>query len=106
MAPRYTYSLEFLLDGKWFCPAGMQDGQRSFLVGYMMGRADSPPPRLGMRVVRSDGKVVDEYKPSLSVGVGMVAGWPTPEQYEAAAEDALKTAARIREAKHQGLRPE
>ncbi len=50
-----------------------------------------------MRLVRSDGKIVHEIKADADVNVGMIASWPTPEQYEAAAESALKQAARIRE---------
>lgn len=50
-----------------------------------------------MRTIRNDGKIVQEMKAEADVSVGMIASWPTPEQYEAAAESALKQAARIRE---------
>lgn len=96
----HRYHLEMqAFDGEWFTPAGLEEEQRGFLLGYMFGRADGPPPRLAMRVVRSDGKVVDERPADTEVSIGMVAGWPTPEQYEAAAERALATAAKIREAR-------
>jgi len=95
---RFSYRFEVDLDGEWYCPAGMQDTQISFLRGYAMGRSDTPAPRLGMRIVRSDGKVMEEWKSTTEVNIGMIAGWPTPGQYEAAAERALETAKRIRAA--------
>ena len=53
-------------------------------------------PRVHLRLVRSDGKIMDEVEPHDDVGIGMVAGWPTAEQYEAAAERAMTRAAKIR----------
>lgn len=95
--PRYTYRLEIDIDGEWFCPAGMEDTHLAFLRGYAMGRFDTPAPRRGIRIVRSDGKIMEEYQAATEVNIGMIAGWPTPEQYEAAAERALETAQKIRE---------
>jgi len=48
-------------------------------------------------MVRSDGKIVDEVQAFDDVGIGQVAGWPTAEQYELAAERALEKAKKIRE---------
>jgi hypothetical protein len=58
--------------------------------------------------MRSDGKVVQELSSNPDVGIGQVAGWPTPAQYEAAAQKALAQAARIREqtAKQEAMRAE
>jgi len=95
---KYTYSFEVLLDDKWFRPFGMADTQLGFLRGYAMGRNDTAAPRLAMRVIRSDGRVMDEYAAATEVNIGLIAGWPTPEQYEEAAKRALATAGRIREA--------
>lgn len=94
---KYTYRIEFFIREKWFAPAGLQGEQRGFLRGYMFGRSDAPPPRPAMRVVRSDDVVVDEREATDEVDIGMIAGWPTPEQYEAAAQRALDAAALIRE---------
>lgn len=96
---KYTYAFEVkleMLDGKWFRPCGLAEETRGFALGYLMGRHDTPAPRPAMRVVRSDGKVVDEYVASEDVDIGLIAGWPSPEQYEGAAERAMQTAARIR----------
>lgn len=54
-------------------------------------------PRLAHRLVRSDGKVILETKANPNVSIGMVAGFPTAEQYEYAAERALEKAQSIRE---------
>jgi hypothetical protein len=94
---KYTYRFELDLDGEWYCPSGMEDTQLGFLRGYMLGRSDTPAPRRGMRIVRSDGKVMDEYAATTGLDIGLVAGWPTPEQYEEAAKVALERAERIRE---------
>jgi len=58
-------------------------------------------PRLHLRLVRSDGKIMDEIEAHDDVGIGQVAGWPTAEQYESAAERALERARKIRERKSQ-----
>jgi hypothetical protein len=69
---------------------------RDFCSGYLT-HAQHSSPRNAMRIVRSDGKIVFDSPESEDVSVGMIASWPTPEQYECAAERALKEAARIRE---------
>jgi hypothetical protein len=48
-------------------------------------------------MVRSDGKIVRELTEYEDVGIGMIAGFPTAEQYERAAERALERARKIRE---------
>ena len=69
---------------------------KSYCQGYLDCKAYESP-RLAYRIVRSDGKVISELSAREDVSVGMVAGWPTPEQYEFAAEKALKRAKEIRE---------
>lgn len=53
-------------------------------------------PRNAKRMVRSDGKLMHEIKANDEVSIGMIASYPTPEQYERAANVALAKAARIR----------
>ena len=87
--PKYTYSIE--------CP--FQDGWHAFkrnqTLSYYQGYMDAMRgqyPRQHLRLVRSDGKVIEEIEAYDSVSIGMVAGWPMPEHYERAAEDALERA--------------
>ena len=91
---KYTYSVESQYQGKWF--SVLKDTSVNFCRGYLLGKRDASPPRLAFRLVRSDGKVMDVTPDDLDVSVGMIAGWPTPEQYEAAAARAIETAQRIR----------
>lgn len=94
---RYTYSVEVQRGDQWF--AVVQDEQRGFAYGYYLGCLDGkPPPRLAHRVIRSDGRVVDEFGPSCSVSIGMAAGSPTPEQYISAARRAELIAMKLRRA--------
>jgi hypothetical protein len=53
-------------------------------------------PRLAHRIVKPEGKVVREIEEGTEVRIGQVAGWPTAEQYEAAAKRALERAEAIR----------
>ena len=95
MSAKYTYKVEVQIDGKWVY---MLDGSKDFCMGYLT-RAVEHSPRLAIRVMRSDGKVIDSIEKSDEVQIGMVASWPTPEQYEAAARRALATAEEIRKFK-------
>ena len=54
---------------------------------------DGWPPH---RVVRDDGEVVESWSVKTEVSVGMVAGFPSAEQYEDAARVAFDSAAEIR----------
>ena len=47
--------------------------------------------------MRSDGRVMEEVPAREDVAIGMVAGWPTAEQFERAANKALERARVIRE---------
>jgi len=89
-----TYNLECSFNGGW--KAFIKGCSRQFGKGYiaaMRGEA----PRLHIRLIDSTGKVVDELTGNDEVHIGQIAGWPTAEQYEAAAARALARAARIRE---------
>lgn len=92
--PKYTYSIESFYLEKW-CSV-TQYASREYCEGYLdCYRYEAP--RNAMRIVRNDGKVVREIAANEDVAIGMIAGWPTPEQYERAAAKALEKAARIRE---------
>jgi hypothetical protein len=55
-------------------------------------------PRCAYRIVKNkDDSVVDEILEQNNVFIGMVAGWPTAEQYESAAKRAMEHARLIRE---------
>lgn len=98
MATKYTYSAQCLTEeGKWYPMGGMWADTKIACTAYIMGMRDSWPPHRAMRVIRSDGRVMEEWPQQTEVSVGMVAGWPTAEQYEAAAQRALEKAKKIRE---------
>jgi len=96
MASKYRYAVEIRQEanGEWY-PIVRGETQ-DFCMGYVLALRDAPPPRAARRVVRSDGKVIDQAEHDHRVALGMVAGFPTPEQYESAARDAIEKAAHIR----------
>lgn len=96
MAVKHTYRVEVKDGYGWVSLYGYIDVSHDFAMGYLFGRQDTPSPRLAMRVVRSDDKVIDMREANDDVGIGMIVGFPTPEQYEDAAARALEKADRIR----------
>ena len=94
--PKYTYGVEIRVNGAWAPVLWLRGESRSFCTGYVMGRHDQPGVCLPSRVVRSDGKMIYESLGAEDESIGLIAGWPTPEQYEAAAERALASAERVR----------
>lgn len=92
MSTKHSYIVESNYLGRWH---KLFEDTRDFCMGYLHARRHEAP-RIEYRLVRSDGKVLQELKPEADVSIGMVAGWPTPEQYEHAAKRALNQAARIR----------
>lgn len=78
----------------------MLAGSRDLCLGYMRARGETSP-RLPMRVVRTDGRLVDEVPGNMEVSVGQVAGYPTAEQYEAAGLRAFENAAAMRRRERQ-----
>jgi len=85
-------------------------GSKGFCEGYM-DRSKKERPHPEMRIIkaasrawfdRSDVaesdvvKVIDHLSEEPDVGIGLVAGWAKPEQYERAAQVALDKAAQIR----------
>jgi hypothetical protein len=89
------YRIESFYCGKWCKIADYVS--RQFAQGVLWA-SKHDAPRLAYQVVRiEDGKVVDELPANDEVSVGMIAGFPTAEQYERAAEKALARAKAIRE---------
>ena len=91
---KYEYHLECWHLEKWLrfkSHLGLQYAQ-----GWLDARKEMSP-RLHTRLVRSDGKIMEEIPERKEVSIGQVAGWPTAEQYERAAAEALERARVIRE---------
>lgn len=88
---KHTYRLEVRTGNSWY---RLFENSRDFCMGYLT-RAMESSPRLAMRVMRGDGVLVDQIAMSDSVSIGMVAGWPTAEQYRQAAHRALAAAEEI-----------
>jgi hypothetical protein len=91
---KYTYRLEVEFMGGW-TPI-VKEETRDYCLGYLGCHKQCPGPRLAARVVRSDGKVLEASSAEERAPLGMVAGFPTAEQYEAAAQGALERAAAVR----------
>jgi hypothetical protein len=74
-------------------------GNRSYCVGFFDARQDQAP-RLAMQVVRrspqGERKVIAFAPAKDGLHIGQIAGFPSAEQYEAAAAKALATAQHIR----------
>lgn len=92
---KYTYKLECLVGEKW---CKFKEGDLRYLEGYIDSHKDSSP-RCALQIIRSDGRIIESVAAREDVSVGMIAGWPTPEQYEAAAQRALDKAKALREMK-------
>ncbi len=92
---KYTYSVEVQHPGGDWYPI-MREAQRGHCEGYAWSHRDQSPPRLPIRVCRSDGQVIEEYAGDDEVALGMLVGMPTAEMYEAAAARALEKASQIR----------
>lgn len=95
MSNRRTYSVEVFADGAWY---PLVHGETYALaIGYYLGRRDAiVPPSLACRMMRSDGVEIERSNAVDQVACGMIAGFPTPEQYERAAAVALDTARQLR----------
>lgn len=91
---KHSYKLECEA-GKWY---SLFEGGLQFLQGYLDAKKIMSP-RLAHRIVRSDGKVIEEVAAREDVSVGMIAGFPTAEQYERAGSKAFDMARAIREQK-------
>lgn len=92
---RHTYSIEIYFGGKW---VHLMTEQRGYLQGWLGHHRESGGPRSACRLVRDgDGLIIEHVRGLAAVSIGMVAGFPTAEQYERAGQDALEQARLIRE---------
>lgn len=89
---KYTYRIETYYLDKWWT---LIEASRQFCEGFIWARKDDAP-HSHFRLIRSDDKIVHDLPAVKEVSVGMVAGFPTPEQYERAAQEALAKAAALR----------
>ena len=89
---KYTYYIETYAYDRWYKTT---EGGLFYLQGYMDAKKHYAP-RLHHRLVRSDGKIIEELPAREDVFIGMIAGWPTAEQYERAGNEALERAKAIR----------
>jgi hypothetical protein len=93
MKHEYHLECDFAFDKQWHT---FKKGiSKNYGHGYIDAMRDQYP-RLALRMVDSGGRIMDSVNAASDVSVGMIAGWPTAEQYEVAAQRALEKAAHIR----------
>jgi len=102
--PKHTYRIEykpeeagFSFPTEWKTLYPYQDVQKTWAEGWLAHHRDAAGPRLSLRLVRSDGKIIDSVPGMAEVSIGMVAGWPSWQQYTRAAATALVKAGQIAE---------
>jgi hypothetical protein len=91
------YYVEIYIDG-WL---RILTESREYCQGYFDAKKVFSP-RLAMRLIRSDGQIIEELTAKDDVSIGQIAGWPTAEQYEAAGKRAFDRAKVIRATKRRG----
>lgn len=89
---QHGYHLESLVYGRWL---KILQGSMQYCQGFLAARKDYAP-RNAYRIMRSDGRVMEEVPGNEGVDIGQVTGFPSAEQYEAAANKALERAKAIR----------
>lgn len=89
---KHDYHLESFALGKWL---KMLQGSMQYCQGFLDARKDHAPHN-AYRLMRSDGKIMEEVPAREDVDIGQIAGWPTAEQYERAANKAIERAKVIR----------
>ena len=89
---KYDYYIETFSCGGWI---KMLHGSRQYCQGFLDARKDYSPSS-PYRLMRPDGKVIERVLAREDVSIGQVAGWPTAEQFERAADKALERAKAIR----------
>jgi len=90
---RSDWRIEIHAFGRW---TTLMLCTRGFGEGWLAHHKEAPGPRLAQRLVGPTGKVSETVEALTDVSIGMRAGHPTAEQYEAAAEVALERARQIR----------
>lgn len=88
---KYSYHLQVQRPGgEWISVSGRGEGL-SFNLGRIAERREfHPGPRLAVRCVRSDGRVMDEAPAIERAHMGAGAGFPPPVAYARAALGALE----------------
>ena len=81
--------------GRWTETFG--EVSRSEGAGYLMCHRECPSPRLPVRLVRSDGRVVDESPGREGASLGAGVGFPEASTYLFAAAKAIEAAVAIQE---------
>lgn len=93
---RLNYQIQFAWgeDCTWLQgPRGTFD----YCQGYLDAKCEEAP-RLAMRIINlTTGRVLRTKPAKLELNIGQIAGFPTAEQYEVAADEALKKARLIRQ---------
>jgi len=93
---KYTYSIRsYYPEYKEPWITFKKNLNKQYADGYFFALRESPSPRPHTQLVRSDGKVIDEFEAHEEVHIGMVAGFATAEQLRRAAQKALDRADRI-----------
>jgi len=90
---KYEYYIETYFNQGW---VKIITGSRDFCEGWLSARMDISP-RPCFQLVRSDGRTMRIIDPKYDVSIGQVAGFPTAEQYERAAREAMGRARAIRD---------
>lgn len=99
---KHEYHLETFVIGKWL---KILQGSMRYCQGFLEACRDYAP-RTAYRIMRSDGRVMEEVPAREDVNIGQIAGRPTAAQYESAANRDLERAKAIRErSKDQTHRP-
>lgn len=97
---KYFYRIEYRGAGSpdpddWKTLPPYRDVPKTWAEGWLAHHREAPGPRLAYRLVRSDGKVIETIPGIEEVSIGMVAGWPSWQQYAHAAAKALQRASQI-----------
>jgi len=93
---KHTYTLQVRYNGEWTAFPGGGCG-REFGIGYVFACRERPGPRSGIRLVRDDGRVIEEAPELTEASIGLVVGFPSAEQYRAAAARCIARAEQIEE---------
>lgn len=95
----YRYAIDVFYDEihRWVTLPGLGDVSLQYAEGYVTGHHDSPGLARAIRIVRSDGKVKREEPACAEVSLGMIAGWPSAQQYRRAAAAAIAKAEQLDE---------
>ena len=105
MTPKHSYRFHIQdHSGRWTETFG--EVSRSEGAGYLMCHRECPSPRLPVRLVRSDGRVVDESPGREGASLGAGVGFPEASTYLFAAAKAIEAAVAIQERRRRHPRGE